>query len=328
MSDATPQTTPQPKLLDQVRDRLRVKHYSIRTETQYLQWIRRFILFHGKRHPREMGAVEVEAFLTHLAVAGRVAAATQNQALSALLFLYREVLNIDLPWLDKVVRAKQPQRLPVVLTRQEVTAILDRMTGAHGLMARLLYGTGMRLMECVRLRVKDVDFEQAEIVVRDGKGAKDRITMLPQSLIAPLHDHLRWRRQLFEDDKAKGRAAVYLPDALDRKYPNAAVDWSWQYIFPSGSYSIDPRSGEERRHHMDEKLLQRAVKKALQASGLAKLATPHTFRHSFATHLLQSGYDIRTVQELLGHADVATTMIYTHVLNKGGRGVTSPLDAM
>lgn len=328
MSDATPQTTPQPKLLDQVRDRLRVKHYSIRTETQYLQWIRRFILFHGKRHPREMGAVEVEAFLTHLAVAGRVAAATQNQALSALLFLYREVLNIDLPWLDKVVRAKQPQRLPVVLTRQEVTAILDRMTGVHGLMARLLYGTGMRLMECVRLRVKDVDFERAEIVVRDGKGAKDRITMLPQSLIAPLHDHLRWRRQLFEDDKAKGRAAVYLPDALDRKYPNAAVDWPWQYIFPSGSYSIDPRSGEERRHHMDEKLLQRAVKKALQASGLAKLATPHTFRHSFATHLLQSGYDIRTVQELLGHADVATTMIYTHVLNKGGRGVTSPLDAM
>jgi integron integrase len=328
MPDSTPQTPPPPKLLDQVRDRLRVKHYSIRTETQYLQWIQRFILFHDKRHPREMGAVEVEAFLTHLAVAGRVAAATQNQALSALLFLYREVLNIDLPWLDKVVRAKQPQRLPVVLTRQEVTAILDRMTGVHGLMARLLYGTGMRLMECVRLRVKDLDFERAEIVVRDGKGAKDRITMLPQALIGPLQDHLRWRRQLFEDDKAKGRAAVYLPDALGKKYPNAAVDWPWQYIFPSGSYSMDPRSGEERRHHIDEKLLQRAVKKAVQASGVAKLATPHTFRHSFATHLLQSGYDIRTVQELLGHADVATTMIYTHVLNKGGRGVTSPLDAM
>lgn len=328
MPDSIPQTPPLPKLLDQVRDRLRVKHYSIRTETQYLQWIKRFILFHDKRHPREMGAVEVEAFLTHLAVAGRVAAATQNQALSALLFLYREVLNIDLPWLDKVVRAKQPQRLPVVLTRQEVTAILDRMTGVHGLMARLLYGTGMRLMECVRLRVKDVDFERAEIVVRDGKGAKDRITMLPQALIGPLQDHLRWRRQLFEDDKAKGRAAVYLPDALGKKYPTAAVDWPWQYIFPSGSYSIDPRSGEERRHHIDEKLLQRAVKKAVQASGVAKLATPHTFRHSFATHLLQSGYDIRTVQELLGHADVATTMIYTHVLNKGGRGVTSPLDAM
>ncbi len=328
MPDSILQTPPPPKLLDQVRDRLRVKHYSIRTETQYLQWIKRFILFHDKRHPREMGAVEVEAFLTHLAVAGRVAAATQNQALSALLFLYREVLNIDLPWLDKVVRAKQPQRLPVVLTRQEVTAILDRMTGVHGLMARLLYGTGMRLMECVRLRVKDVDFERAEIVVRDGKGAKDRITMLPQALIGPLQDHLRWRRQLFEDDKAKGRAAVYLPDALGKKYPTAAVDWPWQYIFPSGSYSIDPRSDEERRHHIDEKLLQRAVKKAVQASGVAKLATPHTFRHSFATHLLQSGYDIRTVQELLGHADVATTMIYTHVLNKGGRGVTSPLDAM
>jgi integron integrase len=328
MPDSIPQTPPPPKLLDQVRDRLRVKHYSIRTETQYLQWIKRFILFHDKRHPREMGAVEVEAFLTHLAVAGRVAAATQNQALSALLFLYREVLNVDLPWLDKVVRAKQPQRLPVVLTRQEVTAILDRMTGVHGLMARLLYGTGMRLMECVRLRVKDVDFERAEIVVRDGKGAKDRITMLPQAMIGPLQDHLRWRRQLFEDDKAKGRAAVYLPDALGKKYPTAAVDWPWQYIFPSGSYSIDPRSGEERRHHIDEKLLQRAVKKAVQASGVAKLATPHTFRHSFATHLLQSGYDIRTVQELLGHADVATTMIYTHVLNKGGRGVTSPLDAM
>ncbi|MFZ1444581.1 MAG: integron integrase [Candidatus Dechloromonas phosphoritropha] len=328
MPEATPQTIPPPKLLDQARDRLRVKHYSIRTETQYLHWIKRFILFHGKRHPREMEAVEVEAFLTHLAVEGRVAAATQNQALSALLFLYREVLNIDLPWLDKVVRAKQPQRLPVVLTRQEVTAILDRMSGVHGLMARLLYGTGMRLMECVRLRVKDVDFERAEIVVREGKGAKDRITMLPQALIGPLQDHLRWRRQLFADDKAKGRAAVYLPDALDKKYPNAAVDWPWQYIFPSGSYSIDPRSGEERRHHIDEKLLQRAVKRAVQASGVAKLATPHTFRHSFATHLLQSGYDIRTVQELLGHADVATTMIYTHVLNKGGRGVTSPLDAM
>ena len=328
MPEATPQTIPPPKLLDQARDRLRVKHYSIRTETQYLHWIKRFILFHGKRHPREMEAVEVEAFLTHLAVEGRVAAATQNQALSALLFLYREVLNIDLPWLDKVVRAKQPQRLPVVLTRQEVTAILDRMSGVHDLMARLLYGTGMRLMECVRLRVKDVDFERAEIVVREGKGAKDRITMLPQALIGPLQDHLRWRRQLFADDKAKGRAAVYLPDALDKKYPNAAVDWPWQYIFPSGSYSIDPRGGEERRHHIDEKLLQRAVKKALQASGVAKLATPHTLRHSFATHLLQSGYDIRTVQELLGHADVATTMIYTHVLNKGGRGVTSPLDAM
>jgi integron integrase len=328
MPDEAPSTPPPPRLLDQVRDRIRVKHYSIRTETQYLQWIRRFILFHDKRHPRDMGAAEVEAFLTHLAVEGRVAAATQNQALSALLFLYREVLGINLPWLDGVVRAKLPQRLPVVLTRREVSGLLDRMNGLHGMMARLLYGTGMRLMECVRLRVKDVDFEQGEIVVRDGKGAKDRVTMLPQSLIGPLQEHLRWRRQLFEDDKAKGRAAVYLPNALDKKYPNAETDWAWQYVFPAAGFSIDPRSGDERRHHVDEKALQRAVKKAVQASGIAKLATPHTFRHSFATHLLQSGYDIRTVQELLGHADVATTMIYTHVLNKGGRGVTSPLDAM
>jgi integron integrase len=315
-------------LLDQVRDRIRVKHYSIRTETQYVQWIKRFIIFHDKRHPKDMGAPEVEAFLTHLAVVGNVAAATQNQALSAILFLYREVLCINLPWLDGVVRAKTPQRLPVVLTRQEVASVLERMSGVYALLAQLLYGTGMRLMECVRLRVKDVDFERAEIVVRDGKGAKDRVTMLPQTLIIPLQAHLRTRRQLFDDDRVAGKASVFMPNALDRKYLNAATDWAWQYVFPSGSYSIDPRSGEERRHHLDEKLLQRAVKKAVQASGVAKLATPHTFRHSFATHLLQSGYDIRTVQELLGHADVATTMIYTHVLNKGGRGVTSPLDAM
>ena len=273
-----------------------------------------------------MGVAELEAFLTHLAVEGRVAASTQNQALSALLFLYREVLAINLPWLDNVVRAKTPQRLPVVLTRQEVVSVLDGMSGVHGLMARLLYGTGMRLMECVRLRVKDVDFEQAEILIRDGKGAKDRVTMLPQSLVEALRAHLKIRQCLYEEDRAKGMASVYLPDALDRKYPNAAVDWAWQYIFNSGSYSIDPRSGAERRHHIDEKLLQRAVKKAVGASGIAKLATPHTFRHSFATHLLQSGYDIRTVQELLGHADVQTTMIYTHVLNRGGRGVVSPLD--
>ncbi len=326
MTAETPATPQQPKLLDQVRDRLRLKHYSIRTETQYVQWIRRFIIFHDKRHPREMGVLELEAFLTHLAVEGRVAASTQNQALSALLFLYREVLAINLPWLDNVVRAKTPQRLPVVLTRQEVVSVLEAMSGVYGLMARLLYGTGMRLMECVRLRVKDVDFEQAEILIRDGKGAKDRVTMLPQSLVEALRAHLKIRQRLYEEDRAKGLASVYLPDALDRKYPNAAVDWAWQYIFNSGSYSIDPRSGTERRHHIDEKLLQRAVKKAVMASGIAKLATPHTFRHSFATHLLQSGYDIRTVQELLGHADVQTTMIYTHVLNRGGRGVVSPLD--
>lgn len=283
-------------------------------------------MFHDKRHPREMGAWEVEAFLTHLAVAGNVAAATQNQALSALLFLYREVLEIDLPWLDNVVRAKRPARLPVVLTRNEVTAVLGRMTGTHALMARLLYGTGMRLMECVRLRVKDVDFERAEILVRDGKGAKDRVTMLPQTLIPALREQVQGRRLLYEDDLARGRASVYLPDALERKYPNAATEWGWQYLFVAKGYSVDPRSGIERRHHMDEKLLQRAMKKAVLAAGLAKPATPHTLRHSFATHLLQAGYDIRTVQELLGHADVATTMIYTHVLNKGGRGVVSPLD--
>lgn len=314
-----------PKLLDQVRDRIRVKHYSIRTETQYIQWIRRFILFHGKRHPRDMGASEVEAFLTHLAVEGNVAAATQNQALSALLFLYREVLEMDLPWLDGVVRAKLPKRLPVVLTREEVKAVLARMEGVYRLMAALLYGTGMRLMECVRLRVKDVEFSRNEIVVRDGKGAKDRVTMLPQSLVADLRAHLQMRRVLYDEDFGKGKAAVYLPDALARKYPNAATEWGWQYVFPSGSYSIDPRSGDERRHHLDEKLLQRAMKKAVQGAGIAKPATPHTLRHSFATHLLSGGYDIRTVQELLGHKDVATTMIYTHVLNKGGRGVVSPL---
>jgi integron integrase len=319
---------PAPKLLDQVRDRIRVKHYSIRTETQYLQWIKRFILFHDKRHPRDMAAPEIEAFLTHLAVVGNVSASTQNQALSALLFLYREVFQVEVAWLDNVTRAKLPQRLPVVLTVQEVRAVLAQMSGVYGLMAALLYGTGMRLMECVRLRVKDVEFERGEIVVRDGKGAKDRITMLPGTVVAALQAHLLRRRTLFEADQQLGKAAVYLPDALAVKYPSAPTEWGWQYIFPSGSFSIDPRSGAERRHHVDEKLLQRAMKKAVQAADIAKPATPHTLRHSFATHLLQSGYDIRTVQELLGHADVATTMIYTHVLNKGGRGVSSPLDVL
>ncbi len=323
-----PNTNTPPKLLDQVRDRIRVKHYSIRTETQYVQWVKRFILFHNKRHPQEMGTTEVEAFLTHLAVDGHVSASTQNQALSGLLFLYKEVLGIDLPWLNNVVRAKQPQRLPVVLTRSEVREVLARMKGMHGLMANMLYGTGMRLMECVRLRVKDVDFERNEILIRDGKGGKDRVTMLPSSIATGLQAHLEKRRMLFEDDKRIGKANVFLPNALATKYPNAATEWCWQYIFPSGSYSVDPRSGMERRHHIDEKLLQRAMKKAVQAAGVAKPATPHTLRHSFATHLLEAGYDIRTVQELLGHSDVSTTMIYTHVLNKGGRGVLSPLDQL
>jgi integron integrase len=323
------QTTPikrPPKLLDQVRDRLRVKHYSLQTEKLYVQWAKRFILFNGKRHPKDLGAQEVEAFLTHLAVVGQVSASTQNQALSALLFLYKEVLSIDLPWLDNVVRAKRPQRLPVVLSRNEVREVLVRMNGIYSLLANLLYGTGMRIMECVRLRVKDVDFDRNEILVRDGKGGKDRVTMLPTLVVAPLKLHLQQRQALFEDDKRKSKAEVYLPDALTRKYPTAATEWAWQYIFPSGSYSIDPRSGVERRHHLDEKLLQRAMKNAVQAAGIAKPATPHTLRHSFATHLLEAGYDIRTVQELLGHKDVSTTMIYTHVLNKGGKGVISPLD--
>ncbi len=324
--DSNTPIAPPPKLLDQVRDLIRVKHYSIRTETLYLQWIKRFILFHDKKHPRDMGAPEVEAFLTHLAVVGHVSASTQNQALSALLFLYREVLGVELPWLDNVTRAKLPQRLPVVLTREEVRAVLDRMIGTYGLMATLLYGTGMRLMECVRLRVKDVDFGRGEIVIREGKGTKDRMTMLPESVVPALQAHLQKRRTLFEDDARAGMAAVYLPDALAVKYPHAPSEWGWQYIFPAGSYSVDPRSGAERRHHVDEKLLQRAMKKAVQAAGLAKPATPHTLRHSFATHLLERGQDIRTIQELLGHKDVATTMIYTHVLNKGGRGVVSPLD--
>ena len=319
---------PPPKLLDQVRTKVRLKHYSIRTETQYVNWVKRFIVFHGKRHPKDLGAAEVEAFLSHLAVDGNVAASTQNQALSALLFLYRDVLGVDLPWMSEMIRAKRPTRLPVVLTQREVTLVLDRMSGVHGLMARLLYGTGMRLMEVVRLRVKDIDFERAEILVRDGKGAKDRVTMLPTALKALLQTHLRTRRVLFDDDLAIGRGEVYLPYALASKYPNAAKEWGWQYVFCAGSYSTDPRSGALRRHHMDEKLLQRAMKKAVQAADLTKLATPHTLRHSFATHLLQAGYDIRTVQELLGHADVATTMIYTHVLNKGGQGVLSPLDAL
>lgn len=325
MPDSTP--TP-PKLLDQLRDKVRLRHYSLSTERQYVHWVKRFVLFHGKRHPAGMGAAEVEAFLTHLAVAGQVSASTQNQALSALLFLYREVLGLDLPWMQDVVRAKRPARLPVVQTQTEVAAVLDRMDGVHGLMARLLYGTGMRLMEVVRLRVKDVDFERFEVLVRDGKGGKDRVTMLPRKLAPALKEHLVWRRRLHDDDLAKGMADVFLPDALARKYPNASQEWGWQYIFPSGSYSVDPRSGVERRHHLDEKLLQRAMKKAVQAADIAKPATPHTLRHSFATHLLQNGYDIRTVQELLGHADVATTMIYTHVLNKGGRGVASQLDAL
>ena len=319
-------TSHAPKLLDQVRGKIRLKHYSIRTEQAYVDWIRRFILFFGKRHPRDLGAAEVEQFLTHLAVEGNVAASTQSQAKSALLFLYREVLDNELPWLDNVERAKVPKRLPVVLTREEVMAVLTRLEGTHWLVASLLYGTGLRIMEALRLRVKDVEFSRKESLVRDGKGFKDRVTMLPVALAAPLAEHLKRVKALHEQDLAAGRGAVYLPYALERKYPGAARDWAWQYVFPSAGLSEDPRTGIVRRHHLQDQAVQRAMRQAVRDAGVDKPATPHTLRHSFATHLLEGGYDIRTVQELLGHADVSTTMIYTHVLNKGGRGVTSPLD--
>jgi integron integrase len=314
------------KLLDQVRNRLRVKHYSIRTEQTYAHWIKRYIFFHDKRHPKDMGARDIEAFLTHLAVAGKVSASTQNLAKSSLLFLYREVLEIQLPWLDNITQAKAPKRLPVVLTVSEVQAVLARLSGTHALIASLLYGGGMRLMEAVRLRVKDVEFARHEILVREGKGFKDRVTMLPEAVIASLKAHLVKVKAMHKEDLAQGYGEVYLPFALDKKNPSSGRDWGWQYVFPSKNLSVDPLSGKTRRHHVDEKGVQRAVKQAVRDAELTKPATPHTLRHSFATHLLQAGYDIRTVQELLGHSDVSTTMIYTHVLNKGGRGVVSPLD--
>ena len=321
------QTQP-PKLLDQIVAKMRVKHYSLRTEKTYIDWIKRYILHYGKTHPKNMGAEQVEAFLTHLAVQRNVSASTQNQAKSALLYLYKEVLGVELPWLDNVTQAKVPQRMPVVLTQAEVQAVLSRMDGTMWLIASLLYGSGLRIMETLRLRVKDIDFTQREILVREGKGFKDRVTMLPMSLVEPLKAHLLKVQVLHQDDLNAGHGEVFMPMSLDRKYPSAGRDWSWQYCFPSVKLSVDPRSKVIRRHHADEKTVQRAVKKAVKLAGIVKLATPHTLRHSFATHLLAGGYDIRTVQELLGHSDVATTMIYTHVLNKGGRGVASPLDIL
>ncbi len=315
-----------PKLLDQLRDQIRLKHYSIRTERVYCEWVKQFIRFHAYRHPAEMGAAEVEEFLSDLAVRRNVSASTQNQALAALLFLYKQVLKLDLPWLGEVVRAKKPVRLPVVLTVAEVQQILAQLRGELWLMTSLLYGSGMRLMEVMRLRVKDVDFARREILVRDGKGMKDRVTVLPQRLQHALKQHLAAVQAVHRVELEAGRGDVYLPFALAKKYPNAPREWGWQYAFPAAGLSVDPRSGQVRRHHVDEKRLQRAFKQAVQAAGICKLATPHTLRHSFATHLLESGQDIRTVQELLGHADVKTTMIYTHVLNRGGLGVMSPLD--
>lgn len=315
-----------PRLLDQVQERIRLKHYSIRTEQSYLDWIKRFIHFHDLRHPLEMGAEEVESFLTNLAVERMVSASTQSQALAAILFLYKEVLGLDLPWLDNVTRAKPTRRLPVVLTREEIRSLLARMDGVHRLMASVQYGTGMRLMEMVRLRVKDVDFGRKEIVVREGKGNKDRVTMLPQSVADELRRHLADVRVIHRQDCANGHGEVYLPHALERKYPSAAKEFAWAYVFPARDVSVDPRSGLIRRHHIDEQSYQRAIKLAVRAAGINKPASTHALRHSFATHLLEAGSDIRTVQELLGHSDVKTTQIYTHVLNRGGLGVRSPLD--
>jgi integron integrase len=315
-----------PKLLDRVRDAIRRKHFSIRTEQAYTDWIRRFILFHKKRHPDEMGEAEITQFLSHLARDGNVAASTQNQSLSALLFLYKEVLKREIGWLDKVERAKRPARLPVVLTREEARRLFSHVDGDHRLVAGLLYGSGLRLMECVRLRIKDVDFGYLRITVREGKGGKDRMTMLPVNLAPALERHFRKVKVQHEEDLARGLGRVFLPGAIAKKYPNAPQEWAWQYAFPSSRLSIDPRSGEKRRHHVDESVLQNAVKRAVRSAGISKPATCHTLRHSFATHLLENGYDIRTVQELLGHKDVSTTMIYTHVLNRPGMGVKSPLD--
>jgi integron integrase len=316
----------EPRLLDQARAKIRLKHYSLRTEQVYLQWMRRYIRANGLRHPRELDESALEAFLTDLATRQRVSASTQNQALSALLFLYREVLAIKLPWMENVVRAKGSRRLPVVLSRGEVALLLRNLSGRNWLMASLLYGSGLRLMECLRLRVKDVDIARNEITVREGKGAKDRRTVLPASLKDALLRQMEDVRVLHAADLDAGFGAVSLPFALARKYPNAPKELGWQYMFPATRRAVDPRDGNEKRHHLDEKVLQRAVSTSARAAGIRKPVSPHTLRHSFATHLLEAGADIRTIQELMGHKDVATTQIYTHVLNRGAGGVVSPLD--
>lgn len=316
------------RLFDQLRERIRYLHYSIRTEQAYVHWVGAYVRFHGMRHPAEMAGPEVEAFLSWLANERQISPATHKQALSALLFLYQKVLGQDIPWMAEIGRPKERLRLPVVLTHDEMLRVFEALPPAHRLMGQLLYGTGMRIMEGVRLRVKDVDFERRAIVVREGKGAKDRVVMLPSSLMPGLHMQMAQARRLWAGDRRAGRAGVHLPHALARKYPRADTSWMWFWVFPHDKLSMDPRTDVERRHHVQEQTFQRAFKKALAHAGINKPATPHTLRHSFATHLLQSGYDIRTVQELLGHSDVSTTMIYTHVLKVGGGGVRSPLDAL
>ncbi|MBC7788488.1 MAG: integron integrase [Anaerolineae bacterium] len=319
---------PERRLLDRVRSAIFVRHYSRRTEEAYIYWIKRYVRFHGVRHPRELGRREVERFLSHLATDARVSASTQNQALSALLFLYREVIGEPLDWLDNVVRAKRPARLPVVLSRDEVKLVLGCLTGTAHLMVTVLYGTGMRLAECVSLRIKDIDFDGNQILVRDGKGGKDRVTMLPQSVKKDLTAHLERVQGIYRLDLVRGAGGVELPQAFGRKAPNAEREWCWFWVFPATRQYLDVMTGQRRRHHIDESVLQRAVKRAMSDSGIPKRASCHTFRHSFATHLLEAGYDIRTVQELLGHREVSTTMIYTHVLNRGGKGVRSPVDSL
>ena len=323
-----PSVAPKPRLLDQVRQAIRTRHYSYRTEKAYVHWIKRFIFFHNKRHPAEMAETEIARFLSSLATERHVSASTQNQALNALLFLYREILKKDIGYVDGVVRAKRPHRLPIVLTRQEVRSILGCLNGSDWLMAMLLYGAGLRLMECLRLRVKDIDFTSNQIVVRAGKGDKDRHTMLPAAVKEPLAKHLDLIKRQHQRDLERGLGRVALPNALERKCPNAGKEWGWQWVFPATSHYTDRVTGERRRHHLHESVLQKAVKEAVREAGIPKPASPHTFRHSFAMHLLEDGYDIRTVQELLGHNDVTTTMVYTHVLNRGGKGVFSPADRL
>lgn len=315
------------QLLNSVRDVMRTRHYSLQTEKTYIHWIKRYIFFHNVRHPLEMGGAEVAAFLTHLAVEGEISATTQNQALFALLFLYKEVLGVKLEHLGgEFTTAKRIERLPVVFTREEAAQVLEQLTGVYWIMGNLLYGAGLRLKECLRLRVKDVDFGYRQIVVRDAKGGKDRFTILPEKIVEPLEKHLLKVKGWHQNDCRAGVGKVKLPFAIERKYPNAAAEWKWQYVFPSPKLSRDPRGGEIRRHHLHESGLQKAVKQAVRKAGIEKNASCHTLRHSFATHLLQNGYDIRTIQDLLGHREVTTTMIYTHVLQNNRLGVRSPVD--